>query len=65
MLYAQAVGSAEVVVGQEVSMTATRRFDLVKIFIVCAEAVLISLALVYLAEYAALPLVREAGGAAL
>jgi hypothetical protein len=43
-------------------MTTKRRFGPVRVLVVITEALLISAALLYLAEYAGLPLVREAGG---
>jgi hypothetical protein len=44
-------------------MTAKRRFGFLRVLVVITEALLISVALLYLAEYAGWPLVREAGGA--
>ena len=43
-------------------MTAERRLGIVRALVVIVEALLIAVALVYLAEYAGLPVVREAGG---
>jgi hypothetical protein len=45
-------------------MIAKRRTKAVHLFVCLAEAVLISLALIYLAEYFALPIFWEAGGGA-
>jgi hypothetical protein len=46
-------------------MTTRRQLSLVNVLVVLTEALLISLALVYLAEYAGAPLVRQAGGVVL
>jgi hypothetical protein len=43
-------------------MTTRRRFGFVRALVVFTEALLISAALIYLAEYAGMSLVREAGG---
>jgi hypothetical protein len=43
-------------------MIAKRRVGFVRVLVIVAEALVIAVALVYLAEYAAVPLVREAGG---
>jgi hypothetical protein len=44
-------------------MTAKRRLGFVRALVVITEALLISVALIYLAEYVGMSLVREAGGA--
>jgi hypothetical protein len=46
-------------------MTTNRQLSVVNLLVVFTEAVLISLALIYLAEYADAPLVRQAGGVVL
>jgi antibiotic biosynthesis monooxygenase (ABM) superfamily enzyme len=46
-------------------MTTNRPLDFVRVLVVVVEALLISFLLVYLAEYAAVPLVRQAGGGVL
>jgi hypothetical protein len=51
------------IVGCEVSMITTRRFAFVRVLVIVTEALLISVALLYLAEHAGMSAVREAGGA--
>jgi len=51
------------VVGSEVRMITRLRFGFVSALVIFTEALLISVALIYLAEYAAMSPVREAGGA--
>jgi hypothetical protein len=46
-------------------MATHHRFNLAKALVVLIEALLVSFALLYLAEFAASPLVREAGGSVL
>jgi hypothetical protein len=43
-------------------MTTKRRFSLVNVLVTVGKVLLISLGLIYLAEYFDLPLFREAGG---
>ena len=51
------------VVGSEVRMITRRRFGFVRALVIFTEALLISVALIYVAEYAGKSPVREAGGA--
>ncbi len=44
-------------------MTAKRRLGFVRALVVFTEALLIAVALIYLADYAGISLVRKAGGA--
>ncbi len=44
-------------------MITKRPFGFVRVLVVFTEALLISVALIYVAEYAGMSLVREAGGA--
>jgi hypothetical protein len=50
------------IVGCEVRMITTRRFAFIRVLVIVTEALLISVALIYLAEYAGMSVVREAGG---